>query len=190
MQRIDLLQLIHKALRHAMFTTNLESGRVDYADADATKRVEEAWNQLRENLGHHAQHEDEIIFPLLDARAPGEADGLKHDHTVIHALEADMSALLDRLRAEPSTDLRRLLGREFHRSMQPFTAACLSHFDEEERHLMPRLWALYTDDELQAAFGRIMAVIELEEREYATAHMNEALDPVELQALQQRIEAA
>jgi len=34
---LDLLHFIHKALRHAMLTTNLESGRVDYADPDATR---------------------------------------------------------------------------------------------------------------------------------------------------------
>ena len=187
MQRIDLLRFIHKALRHAMLTTNVESGRVDYADADATKRLEEAWILLRENLGHHAAHEDEIIFPLLDARAPGESDRLRHDHEVIQQLEADMSALLGRLSTESDADLRRLLGSEFHRSMQRYTAVCLSHFDDEERHLMPRLWALYDDDELAASFGRIMATIEPEERNYAMAHMNEALDPVELEEMRVRL---
>jgi hypothetical protein len=189
-ERIDLLRFIHKALRHAILAINVESGRVDYADADEAKRLDEAWNELRENLAHHALHEDTIIFPLLDARAPGETAGLKHDHRVIQALEVEMSGLLDQLGAESTTDLRRLLGDEFHRSMQRYTALCLSHFDDEERHLMPRLWALYTDGELQAAFGRVMAMIGLEEREYATVHMTEALNPIELQALRERIEAA
>ena len=186
MERIDLLHFIHKALRHAMLTTNIESGRADYADDDDTKRVDEAWTGLCENLGHHAQHEDEIIFPLLDVRAPGETDKLVHDHEVIHRLEAGMNDLMDRLSGESDPDVRRLLGREFHRSMQRFTAECLSHFDDEERHLMPRLWAVYDDAALEAAFGRIMAMIEPEERAYATAHMQEALDPVELEAVRQR----
>ncbi|HEY7438206.1 MAG TPA: hemerythrin domain-containing protein [Acidimicrobiia bacterium] len=187
MERIDLLRFIHKALRHATLSTNLESGRVDYADADATKRLDEAWMLLRENLGHHASHEDEFIFPLLDARAPGESEGLKHDHAVIQQLEADLTDLLDRLHTKADADLRRLLGREFHRSMQRYTAVCLTHFDDEERHLMPRLWALYEDDELAAAYGQIMAAIEPEEREYAMAHMTEALDPVELETLRVRL---
>jgi hypothetical protein len=187
LERIDLLHFIHKALRHAMLTTNLESGRVDYADAEATKRVDEAWTLLRENLAHHAHHEDAIIFPLLDARAPGEADALGRDHAMIQELEADMSDLIDRLSGESDADLRRLLGREFHRAMQRYTSVCLSHFDDEERHLMPRLWALYDDDALEAAFGRIMATLGPEEREYAATHMSEALDPVELEALRQRM---
>jgi hypothetical protein len=170
-----------------MLTTNLDSGRADYADADATKRVDEAWNLPCENLGHHARHEDAIIFPMLDTRAPGEADGLTHDHEVIHELEAAMSDLLDRLSAETDPDLRRLLGREFHRSMQHDTAVCLSHFDDEERRLMPRLWALYDDDALEAAFGRIMATVGSEERDFTMAQMGQALDPQELVALRARM---
>jgi hypothetical protein len=182
-ERLDLLRFIHKALRHAMLTANLESGRVDYADTEATKRTSVAWEALRENLGHHAAHEDSIIFSLLDARAPGETVGLRHDHEVIEQLEVDMSALLDRVTSETDPRLRRLLGGEFHRSMQRYTATCLAHFDDEERHLMPRLWALYADEKLGAAFGKVMAMIGPEEREYASAHMNEALDPVELEAM-------
>jgi hypothetical protein len=187
MARIDLLHFIHKALRHAMLTTNVESGRVDYADTEATKRIDEAWTQLHENLGHHARHEDAIIFPMLQLRAPGEADELGHDHELIHRLEGDMTSLLDRLDAEPDPGVRRLLGREFHRSMQHFTAVCLSHFDDEERHLMPRLWTLYDDDALDAAFGQIMAMVGLEERDYAMAHMRDAFDPVELDELRARL---
>jgi hypothetical protein len=183
MERFDLLQFIHKALRHAMFSTNLESGRLDYADVDATKTADEAWVLLCENLGHHAHHEDEIIFPLLQARAPGEVDKLTQDHEVIHKLEAEMTGLLNRLGAEADVGTRRLLGREFHRSMQHYTAVCLAHFDDEERHLMPRLWALYDDEALQMAFGQIMAAVGPDEREYTMAHMTQALDPVELDAL-------
>lgn len=183
MDRVDLLHFIHKALRHAMLGVNLESGRVDYGDPDEVKQVAGSWAGLRENLGHHAHHEDEIIFPLLSDRAPGEVDDLSHDHEVIHHLEDEMSALVERIERAADVDLRRLLGREFHRSMQRYTAVCLSHFDDEERHLMPRLWALYDDVDLGAAFGRVMAAVGPEEREYVMAHMQQALDPVELDAL-------
>jgi hypothetical protein len=189
MERFDLLHFIHKALRHAMLTTNIESGRVDFADADATKRFDEAWTGLRENLGHHAHHEDEIIFPLLEARAPGETHQLSRDHLVIHGLEDEMNGLLGRLSDTPDAGLRRLLGHELHRAMQHYTAVCLSHFDDEERHLMPRLWALYEDSDLEVAFGRIMATVGSDEREFTMAHMAEALDPVELETLRARLGA-
>ena len=35
MERFDLLHNIHKALRHAMLTFNLESGRTDFSDPEA-----------------------------------------------------------------------------------------------------------------------------------------------------------
>ena len=72
MQRFDLLHSIHKALRHAMLTFNIESGRIDYSDPEAVSALCASWSQLRDNLGNHAHHEDEIMFPLLSDRAPGE----------------------------------------------------------------------------------------------------------------------
>jgi len=98
-----------------------------------------------------------------------------------------MTDLIDRLATETDPDTRRVLRREFHRSMQHYTAVCPMHFDDEERRLMPRLWALYDDDMLEAAFGRIMATVGPEEAEYTRFHMLDALDPLELAALQARM---
>ena len=197
MERFDLLHLIHKALRHAMLTFNLESGRTDFSDPESVAALRATWSDLTTNLGHHARHEDEIIFPLLRARAPGEprqpydwdgeVDALNNDHARIQRLEAEMDTLLHTVEDTPDNATRRLLGREFHRTVQRYTAMCLLHFDDEERHFMPRVWTLYGDDELLSCFDRVMSVIGTEERDYGMRHMIEALDPVELDELQQRL---
>jgi hypothetical protein len=200
MERFDLLHFIHKALRHAILTFNIDSGRTDFTDPDAVRDLTASWSQLRENLGHHARHENEVMFPLLRARAPGEprhpygwegeVDGLYEDHERIERLEAEIDELRQQVMQplEPAT--RRLLGRELHRSMQRYTAMCLLHFDDEERHVMPRLWALYDDEDLIAAFEKVMALIGPEERQYEMAHMAEALDPLELEELRERMPAS
>jgi hypothetical protein len=199
MERFDLLHFIHKALRHAMLTFNIESGRTDFSDPEAVSALVASWSQLRENLGHHATHEDEIMFPLLRDRAPGEprdpygweelVDGLHEDHVRIQRLEAEMDKLLARIEEAAEPETRRLLGREFHRSIQRYTAMCLLHFDDEERHYMPRVWALYKDEELVDTFARVMAVVGPEERQYVMVHVIEALDPVELDEFRARMPA-
>lgn len=97
MERFDLLHSIHKALRHAMLTFDIDSGRTDFSDPAAVEALSASWSQLRENLGHHAEHEDQIMFALLRERAPGEprdpygwggeVDGLHEDHVRIHQIE-------------------------------------------------------------------------------------------------------
>ena len=67
MDRFDLLHFIHKALRHAMLTFNTASGRTDFSDPDDVIGLTASWSQLRENLGNHEMHEDELMFPLLRA---------------------------------------------------------------------------------------------------------------------------
>jgi hemerythrin-like domain-containing protein len=197
MERFDLLHFIHKALRHAMLTFNIESGRTDFSDPDAVVGLTESWSQLCENLGNHAKHEDELMFPLLRDRAPGEprspngwegeVDGLHVDHQRIKRLESELDELLARIEKEPEPTIRRVLGREFHRSIQRYTAMCLLHFDDEERHFMTRVWALYDDEELIRVFEQVMATLGPEEREYGIAHMTEALNPVELDEVRARM---
>ena len=200
MERFDLLHNIHKAFRHAILTFNIASGRTDYADLSAVAGVAEAWSQLCENLAHHATHEDEIMFPLLTARTSGEprepfgwqteVEALHDDHMRIARLEGEMNQLLRSIECAADDTMRRRLGREFHRSVQRYTAMALLHFDDEERRFMPRLWSLYDDAELVRTFERVMATIGLEEREYAMRHMAEALDPFELEAMQTQLRAA
>lgn len=137
------------------------------------------------------------MFPLLRDRSPGEprapygwegeVDGLHEDHARIKRLEAEIDELLGRIEQAPEPSTRRLLGREFHRSIQRYTAMCLLHFDDEERHFMTRVWALYDDEELFRIFERVMATIGPEERQYGMAHMTEALDPIELEEMRARM---
>ena len=105
----------------------------------------------------------------------------------IQRLEAEMDKLLARIEQAPEPATRRLLGREFHRSIQRFTAMCLLHFDDEERHFMPCVWALYDDEELVGTFERVMAAVGPEERQYVMVHVTEALDPGELDEFRARM---
>ncbi len=139
------------------------------------------------------------MFPLLRDRAPGEprepfgwegeVNALEEDHIRIQQLETEMDKLLVRIdeAAEPAT--RQLLGREFHRSIQRYKAMCLLHFDDEERHFMPRMCALYDDKELVATFEQVMASVGPEERQYVTDHMTQGLNPVELEELWARVKS-
>jgi len=199
-ERFDLLHLIHKALRHAILTFNLESSRTDFTDPDMVESLGQLWSELCTNLGHHAHHEDEIIFPLLRDRAPGEprhpyrwgdeVDALSDDHTRIQRLESEMDAVLRSITKETDPATRRVLGREFHRAVQRYTAMCLLHFDDEERRFMPRVWSLYDDAGLRRTYDRVMAAVGPEERQYGMRHMMEALDPVELQEVRLRLAQA
>ena len=197
MERFDLLHLIHKALRHAILTFNIDSGRTNYADPAEVATLKASFEELCTNLGHHARHEDEIIFPLLRARAPGEprnpwgwdgeVDALHDDHGRIQRFEIELEDLLRRIEGQSEPSTRRLLGREFHRSVQRYTAMALLHFDDEERRFMPRVWALYEDAELALTFDQVMACIDDDERQYGMRHMIEALDAVELDELRARM---
>jgi len=182
--RFDLFTMIHKGLRHALLELNVQAGRTDYGDPAAVRELQAAWASAGKALGGHSRHEDDFIWPLLAKRSPGEADVLYAEHEEIHAFEAKMDDHLSRLVAEEDDAARCLMGLEFYRAMQRFTALCLTHFDDEERKVLPRLWALCDDAELQQALASIMATIDEEELLYERKHMLESVDPTERERLQ------
>jgi hypothetical protein len=55
---------------------------------------------------------------------------------------------------------------------------------------MPRVWTLYDDEELVGTFQQVMAMVSPKERQYAMAHMTEALNPLELEELRAQMPAA
>jgi len=190
LDRFDLFTMIHKGLRHALLELNVQAGRIDYGDPAAVAELARAWQRARGALGGHSRHEDDHIWPLLSTRSPGEADHLYVEHEEIHAFEAKMDEHLRHLAAMSDDAQRRMLGLEFYRSMQRFTALCLTHFDKEERSVLPRLWALCSDEELRDALASIMKEIDEDERAYEFEHMLESVDPTERARLQANAPAA
>ncbi len=183
MSRFDLFTMIHKGLRDALLELNVQAGRTDYTNHADVEELRTAWEAAGRALGGHSRHEDDHIWPLLAKRSPGEADARYVEHEEIHAFEARMDDHLSHLMSQPEPGERTLLGLEFYRSMQRFTALCLTHFDEEERRVLPRLWALCDDEELQTAFASIMKEIDEDEKAHELKHMLESVDPAECERL-------
>src|SRR5262245_58502477 len=57
-------------------------------------------------------------------------------------------------------------GLEVYRALNRLAAIALPHFDAEETELMPRLWALLSDDEIAEVRAAIMASIDPDEAAY------------------------
>ena len=134
--RMDLYVSIHKALRSFMTDTLSRIGRIDVldrADRDA------ALAQLDELLGlclAHLRHENDFV------------------HTAIGALQAEADAL----RTAIGADAERLALR-LYRHLALFVAENFQHMHIEETVHNALLWQYYSDAELGALHGRLMASI-------------------------------
>ena len=156
MHRHDLYGPIHKALRAAMGRTLVKLGSADFSDALETAQVLAALRAQLATGASHLRHEDEHIHTALEARCPGASGRLEADHHHHEQAFAELEALMLEIEAAPSAE-RASLGRELYLRYSEFVAADLAHMVEEERAILPLLHSLFSDAELMAIEGAIVA---------------------------------
>lgn len=155
--RYNMYGFIHKALRAFMADTLLRLGRMDLADAgevDATLR------QARELLGFcrvHLDDENRFVHPALEACEPGSAARIAGEH--VHH-EEDITLLLEQIDMLERLRVDGAAGKaagNLYRWFALFVGENLLHMDYEEREHNAVLWAHYSDAELQAIEGALVA---------------------------------
>ena len=176
--RLDLYAPIHKALRNAMTETLALVGRLDVFDAAETASTMAAFEALLDLCLKHLEHENEFVHPAIEARQPRGAQRTADDHLEhvlsIEALRSEGRALVA---AEPAE--RMALAQRLYRHLALFVAENFQHMHIEETVNNAALWAAYSDAELLALHGRLMASISPQEHLAVARWMLPALSPVE-----------
>ncbi|MEO8309716.1 MAG: hypothetical protein ABI520_00960 [Caldimonas sp.] len=176
--RMDLYVSIHKALRSFMSDTLVRIGRVDVADrADR----DAALGQLDELLAlclAHLRHENEFVHTAIEARQPAGSRRIAEEHVEhaesIAALQGEAAAL----RAAVGADAERLALR-LYRHLALFVAENFQHMHIEESVHNALLWQHYSDAELGALHGRLLASISPQEHVVVARWMVPASTPAE-----------
>jgi len=156
--RVDLYAGIHKALRAFMTDTLLGLGRMDVEDdldfAQGCQRVA----QLLDVLQGHLEHENAFVHPAIEARAPGSSqtaagDHDEHEQTILRLVRA-VTDLMACARADRAPRTQAL-----YHELALFVAHNFEHMHLEETAHNAALWQHYTDDELMAVHGALVASI-------------------------------
>lgn len=152
-ERHDIYARIHKALRAYLSDTLVALGRMDPRDGcdvrDTLARLEE----LLSFCEAHLEVEDAHVHAAMESRRPGSAmlritEHVEHGREIA-ALRARAAQLAES--ASPQS------ARELYRRFATFAAENLVHMEHEESANNAVLWALFTDDEIRAIEGRILA---------------------------------
>ncbi|WP_097461523.1 hemerythrin domain-containing protein [Mangrovitalea sediminis] len=176
--RYDMYAFIHKALRAFMTDTLLSMGRMDCEDDADTAVTLGQVRGLLEMCRAHLDHENRFVHTAMDARAPGSADRAEKEHRehlrVIDLLETDVFAV-----EHSHGEKREHAAGQLYRQLAVFVAENLEHMQMEETDNNRVLWALYTDEELRAIEGAIVASQPPEKMIATLRWMLPALNPSE-----------
>lgn len=177
--RYNMYGFIHKALRAFMCDTLLRLGRLDAADP---REVDATLQQTRQLLGMcrlHLDDENRFVHPALEACEPGSAARIAGEH-VHHeediALMLDHVDALERLRVDGDAPAA---AGTLYRLFAVFVGENFQHMDYEEREHNAVLWAHYSDAELHAIEGALVASLPPEARALGLRWMLSSVNHVE-----------
>lgn len=155
--RYNMYGFIHKALRAFMCDTLLRLGRMDVADA---RDVDGTLQQARELLQFcrvHLDDENRFVHPALEACEPGSAARIAGEH--VHH-EEDIALLLEQIDTLEHLRVDGVVSDaagNLYRWFAVFVGENFEHMDYEEREHNAVLWAHYSDAQLQAIEGALVA---------------------------------
>ena len=156
--RHNFYHAIHKALRLGHCRILPALGALDYRDREKTEAVMADLRNLLAVGRGHLEGENREIHAALEQRAPGASSHAADDHEDHEASFAELEEMITAIEQAPLTG-RELLGRRLYRRYAVFAAHDLEHMHAEETELLTALHEVFTDDELRAIEGRIIAAV-------------------------------
>ena len=181
--RVDLYVGIHKAMRALMVDILVAVGRMDPQDESEFEGVSSRVLQLADFCTSHLTHENEFVHVALEACQPGSSARIAHEHV-------EHGDAIARLK-EAVLRMRRCAGAQrehealaLYRQLALFIAHNFEHMHTEETAHNQTLWAHYSDEELMALHGRLVASVPPQENLFVMRWMIPAMTPAErLEAL-------
>ena len=171
---------IHKALRVWMYDTATLINQTDFDNPEQTSVATERLHQLLDMFDNHADHEDTLVFPLLQPYEPSVVEALEQEHVTDHALVQRLKGFLLALDHAVSTEAKTELGHSLNTAFIDFMVFNLQHMKKEETVINNLLWRYYSDPDLVAVSQKIVASIPPAESAIASRWMFKALSNHEI----------
>jgi len=173
--RHNFYHAIHKALRLGHCRMLPALGSLYYRDRARTAAVMAELRALLAIGKGHLEGENREIHTALEERAPGASAHAADDHGDHEKSFAELDELIHAVE-QASLAERELAVRRLYRRYAVFAAHDLEHMNVEETELLTTLHEAFTDEELRAMEGRIIAAVPPEKMAAVMALMAPALN--------------
>ncbi|WP_404301466.1 hypothetical protein [Alicycliphilus denitrificans] len=176
--RMDMYAFIHKALRAFMTDTLTGLGRMDADDDLELSQTGARVLQLLDFCRSHLHHENAFVHPAMERHAPGSAATVAREHEGHEQAIAALAAGAVQLMHCPR-ERRARVAHALYQQLALFVAHNFEHMHQEETGHNAVLWAHYSDAELAALEGALVASIPPDEMMVTLRWMLPYMTPAE-----------
>jgi AhpD family alkylhydroperoxidase len=162
----DLFTPVHKGLRAMLYDLARRMQTTDFSDAAATSAlvadlehdfaVAQTAGCVLCVLNHHAQDEEEGVFPQASKHAAQLVTELTSDHRELNRREYAIAASAHQLMQMARSEDRIQAGIQLNQAANDLFAAYFKHMNREETDLVPAMKEAFTDEQLAGMRASIM----------------------------------
>jgi len=153
MMRLNTYAFPHKALRNLLCQVSLAAGNADPSFPESLEKLKGLYRELNDFLQEHAQVEDEIILPALEAREPGSIQENLEEHEYLEEKFSILSKQLDGINSESPAKK----WNDFYWDFSEFHSEYLKHMLLEEKEVLEKIWDNFSDQELFVQHQQILS---------------------------------
>lgn len=157
MNRYNMFNQIHKALRSLLYDTALLLQQTDFMSRDDVKDVLLRIEQVIDVFDKHADTEDSLVLPALAPYEPAVVNVFEEEHDKDHELAQRLKELVFVFLHSEASETRRQTGVAINVAYTEFLIFNLNHMAKEEKVLNRLLWRYYSDEELQQLTQTILS---------------------------------
>jgi hemerythrin HHE cation binding domain-containing protein len=176
--RTDFYTVVHKGLRKRLFDTVVLAGTTNYADPTDRAKLAATVAEVVTLLREHAQHEDELLHPIIAEVLPEVASTLTSEHEEHNRALDEVERAFEVAIAERTG----AAGHLAYRVLARFTAHFLAHIEEEEAG-QAQVWELAGEARLAAGMTAFKRSRTLDQNLAGWANMLPAMNPAERAAM-------
>lgn len=173
--RMNIYGFPHKGLRIALSQLSMLSGNTDYSDAESLAKLKNLSLELITLLNLHLHSEEDVVLPALETKVPGSTRQNVEEH---EQLEKEIEAF-DKQLKNITVDSAPNAGAEFYEAVYNFHSKYITHMAMEEGEINPLIWANFTDEEIMAWHGQVMATLTPDQIMMWFRYIVPALNPFE-----------
>lgn len=157
-ERVKLFEAAHKGLRNALSKFSFLVGKADFNNPNDIYILYPLGKDLFMMLRTHANDENSIVLAELEVKVPGSSKHDMDDHEKLEGDQDRLEELLDEIKDMSSKGKDASgLGAELYINFVKFHGEYLIHTHEEETVTQHLLWENFTDAEIHAMRGKIIA---------------------------------
>jgi len=156
--RFDIYLHVHKGLRALMADVLTSVGRIDAADSLEVASGVAQVRTLLDICRSHLFTENQFIHTAMEARRRGSACVTANQHVQHEEAFEQIEARLLAIETSGTGLDSKILA--LYQALALFAAENFQHMEVEERENNETLWELYSDAELHALHGQIMASLD------------------------------